>query len=112
MGPLAEWGPGQIAPVAPPLSVALITALVITSIGGRQTDTYRYTQVSDNIDFYKPGTQFKIMWNALWIVAHYLITHNECPCKIPAITRLLFQSQLPSYYSQPLTIVLHIHSGQ
>ena len=23
MGPLAEWGPGQIAPVAPPLSAAL-----------------------------------------------------------------------------------------
>ena len=24
MGPLTEWGPGQIAPVAPPLSAALL----------------------------------------------------------------------------------------
>ena len=24
MGPLAEWGPEQIAPVAPPLSAALL----------------------------------------------------------------------------------------
>ena len=36
-----------------------ITVLVITSIRGGQTDTYRYTQVMDNIDFYKPGTWFK-----------------------------------------------------
>ena len=36
-----------------------IKALVITSIGGRQTGAYRYTQVMDNIDFYKPDTWFK-----------------------------------------------------